>query len=83
MHKFVKKSYNYHQIIIHFCFKERTTQGNQTVVKKLALYIKEVDLGQGIQPLQITGTFVFSILHQSHVSIKITWIDFILFQMKA
>ena len=43
----------------------------------------EVDLGQGTQLLKIIGTFVFSIFHQSHVNIKVTWIDLILFQMKA
>ena len=44
---------------------------------------KEVDLCEGTQLLQISGKFVFTILYQSHVSIKVTLTDFILFQRKA
>ena len=45
--------------------------------------LKEVDLGEATQLLQIIRTFVFNILHQSYVSIKVTWSDFILIQMNA
>ena len=44
--------------------------------------LKEVDQGKGTQFLQAIETFVI-ILHQSRVSIKVTWTDFIQFQMKV
>ena len=52
-------------------------------LETLRMQFKEVDLEKGTQLLQIIATFVFTILSQSHVSITVTWTDFILFQGKA
>ena len=69
-------------------YKNKGTRNSASVWQmkeygSIFMALKEVDLGQGTQLWQIIGTFVLNILHQSHLSINVTWTNSILFQIKA
>ena len=70
-------------LYILLCYKQLLCYYNKVVIFRQYSYLKEVDLGYETQLLLIIGTFVFTILQQSHVSIKVTWTDFILFQKES